>query len=357
MRRVLVGAGMSLILHALVLFGMSLLRGPSVSMQYEIDVVNAPPAPPEDGKGEPRPPRAQARARRVASDSGLVTNAKPEIEKPEEEKPATPMPDLTPVAPASARLVVLVRTDRLRGSPLAEAARAGMTVLPDGELAVEEGLDPLEDFEALLVATANPRDVAETFLAARLRNVEKVHEKFRPPGGYDPRVLVYLGPKTAVMGKPEHVAAIGSGWVKKLSKFAEDPSGDSLVEVTVNGLSGVLQIGRNRVPLPRSGQARLSWPPRVRANLVYADEADAAQLAAAWPDMAAQIEGSIAVRMFGFGGVTRGAKVDRQGSTITLDAPLEQRHLEAVSTVIKLFMDSARARGARPAFPVPKIQH
>src|SRR5215813_5759395 len=138
MRRVLVGAGMSLILHGLVLFGMSLLRGPSVSMQYEIDVVNAPPAPPEDGKGEPRPQRAQARARRVASDQGVVTNA-----KPEEEKPTTPMPDLTPVAPASARLVVLVRTDRLRGSPLAEAARAGMTALPDGELAVEEGLDPL----------------------------------------------------------------------------------------------------------------------------------------------------------------------------------------------------------------------
>jgi hypothetical protein len=357
MRRVLAGAGMSLILHALVLFGMGLLKAPSVSVQYEIDVVNAPPAPPEDGKGEPRPQRAQARARRVASETGTVTSSKPEIEKPEEEKPQTPMPDLTPVAPASARLVVLVRTDRLRGSPLADAARAGMTALPDGELAIQEGLDPLEDFEALLVATANPRDVTETFLAARLRNIEKVHEKFHPPGGYDPRVLVFPGPKTAVMGKPEHVAAIGSGWVKALTKFAEDPAGDSLVEVTVNGLSGVLQIGRNRVPLPRTGQARLSWPPKVHARLVYADENDAQQLATAWPDMSAQIEGSIAVRMFGFGGVTRGAKVTSEGNVVTLDATLEQRHLEAVSTVIKLFMDSARAKGQRPAIPLPKIQH
>src|SRR5262249_46188944 len=158
-----------------------------------------------------------------------------------------PLPDLTPVAPASARLVVLVRTDRLRQSPLAEAARAGMTALPDGELAIDEGLDPLEDFEALLVATANPRDVTATFLAARLRHADKVHEKFHPPGGYDPRVLVYPSAQTAVMGRPEHVAAIGSGWVKKLTRFAEDPSGDSLVEVTVNGLSGVAQVGRNRV--------------------------------------------------------------------------------------------------------------
>jgi hypothetical protein len=356
MVRVLIGAGMSLILHGLVLFGMSFLRGPAVSVQYEIDVVNAPPAPPQEGKGEPRQKRTQARARRVASE-GSLTHAKPEVEKPEADKPAAPMPDLTPVAPASARLVVLMRTDRLRGSPLAEAARAGMTALPDGQMAIEEGLEPLEDFDALLVATANPRDVTETFLAARLRHTDKVREKFHPPGGPDPRVLVYPGPRTAVMGKPEHVAAIGSGWVKKLAKFAEDPSGDSLIEVTVNGLSGILQIGRNRVPLPRSGQARLSWPPRVRAHLVYADEADAAELEESWPDMAAQIEGSIAVRMFGFSGVTQNAKIEREGPDITLDAPLEQRHLEAVSTVIKLFVDSARGRGARPAIPLPKIQH
>src|SRR5262245_42835786 len=115
MRRLLAGAGISLILHGLVLFGMSLLHGPSVSVQYEIDVVNAPPAPPEEeSKGEPRPQRAQARARRVAGDTGTVTEHKPEIESPEEQKPMTPMPDLMPVAPASARLVVLVRTDRLR---------------------------------------------------------------------------------------------------------------------------------------------------------------------------------------------------------------------------------------------------
>jgi hypothetical protein len=344
MRRAALGLVGSLALHGAGLVTMALVRGPAVRVAYEIDVVDAPPAPPRDDahEGEPRPPRAAARSRRVASSGGTLRESRP-TPPATPETDSAPLPDLQPLAPTSARLVVLLRTDRLRQSPLAEAAGSGMQALPDGSLAVSQGLDPLEDFDALLVATANPRDVTQTFLAARLAHPERVRERFAAPGGLDPRVLVYPSERVGVLGRPEHVQAIGGGWVKALSRFADDPGGASLVEITVNGLSGVLEVGPLRVILPRSGQARLSWPPAVRARAEYESAADAQEMAAAWPRMSREIEGSLVVRMFGLGGVTSHARVEVKDNVLVLEAPLEQRHLEAISTAIKLLMARAHA--------------
>ena len=54
MRRLLIGLVGSAALHSAVLLGLSLIRGPEVKVEYEIDVVNAPPAPPAARKGEQR---------------------------------------------------------------------------------------------------------------------------------------------------------------------------------------------------------------------------------------------------------------------------------------------------------------
>src|SRR5262245_3392864 len=133
-------------LHVGVLGAMSLVRGPAVKVEYEIDVVNAPPAPPDQRTGEHRPPRASARARRVATEeAATLLDRKPELSPDGPDAGIAPLEDLSPLAPASARLVVLTRTDRLRKGPLRDAARAAMTALPDGALAAQGGLDPLDD--------------------------------------------------------------------------------------------------------------------------------------------------------------------------------------------------------------------
>ncbi|HJZ85019.1 MAG TPA: hypothetical protein VKN99_07585 [Polyangia bacterium] len=346
----------SLALHAAVLGAMSLVRGPEVKVEYEIDVVNAPPAPPDEHKGEPRPQRAAARARRVAAESATLLDRMPEPEVPD--GGAAPLADLSPLAPASARLVVLLRTDRLRAGPLAEAARAAITALPDGALAASTGLDALDDFDALLVATANPLDVTQTFLVARTSDLSKVKAHFRAPGPPDPRVVLYPAGNVAVLGRPEHVQTITAGWLARMARFADDPSGDSLMEVTASGLHGALSVGGVRVALPKSGRARLSWPPVVRGRFEYEDAADAEALVASWPEMAGKIERAPLVRIAGLGGITTRAHLEQHAGVVTLEAPLHERHLEAIAGLLKLFLDVAQHRpGAQPPpVPLPRLK-
>src|SRR5262249_29217604 len=161
-----------------------------------------------------------ARARRPASEeAATLVDRKPTlIETPD--AGVAPLEDLSPLAPAAARLVVLMRTDRLRKGPLRDAARAAMLALPDGALAAQSGLDPIDDFDALLVATANPLDATQTFLVARTVDQAFVRAHFHPPGPPDPRVLLFPAASVAVLGRPEHVQTITAGWLAQLDKFA-----------------------------------------------------------------------------------------------------------------------------------------
>src|SRR6478609_4213156 len=93
--------------------------------------------------------------------------------------PKTPPPpettDLSPFAPDDAHLVVLLRMDKLRNSPHRAGAEALLSALPDwNTLVVGSDVSPIDDFEALLIATANPHDVTATFLAARYADAPKI---------------------------------------------------------------------------------------------------------------------------------------------------------------------------------------
>src|SRR6185295_11329231 len=103
-----------------------------------------------------------------------------------------------------------------------------------------------------------------------------------------------------------------------------------------------------------SGEPRLSWPPTIRADLVYPDAAAADELARAWPQMAAQIEGTPLVHLIGLGGVTAHAKATAEGSHVRFEATIERRHLEAIARVVQLLMDQVRRRpGTAPIEPPP----
>jgi hypothetical protein len=346
---------LSLALHVGVLGLLHLVRGPDVHLQYEIDVIDAPPAPPEGSTAPPprRPPKAR---RSVVTEQGALVQRRPKRPDPPSEVDAGAPPDvedLPTLAPASARLVVLLRTDRLRDTPMIDAARAALLLLPDGQLAQASGLDPLIDFDALLVATANPLDVTQTFLAARTTDQAKVRERFRAPGGGDPRVLAYPSRDVAVLARPEHMAAVTGAWLTQLDRFADVNTTDSLLEVTVSGLHGVLVLGGIRVTLPLKGQARLTWPAAVHARVEYETVEDAAQLAAQWPQLSDKVESAPLVRLLGLGGITEKAKVEAAGKRVTLDSPLEARQLEAVGRIMRLVMDQMEKKPNTLPVPIP----
>lgn len=105
-----------------------------------------------DGKGEP--------------------NKGPRLDLPPADR--YPQGTINPVAtdlgmwgPEGARLVVVIRNDRLRGSSHAQSVRDVLDSFPDWRTLVGGAeLDPLNDIDTTLIASANPKYINQTFLAA-----------------------------------------------------------------------------------------------------------------------------------------------------------------------------------------------
>jgi hypothetical protein len=78
--------------------------------------------------------------------------------------------DLRQLGPEGSRFTLLLRVDRLKGTPFAEPVDTLLLRMPDRRDLLEgTGLGLYDDFEALLVSTPNPMDYKVTFLAARHR--------------------------------------------------------------------------------------------------------------------------------------------------------------------------------------------
>lgn len=76
------------------------------------------------------------------------------------------MPKLQGLAPGNAKLIVLIRNDRVAGSRFEASIRRLFRAFPDYRFALGSSeIDPVNDIRALLIATANPKYYAETFLA------------------------------------------------------------------------------------------------------------------------------------------------------------------------------------------------
>jgi hypothetical protein len=119
-----------------------------------IEVLRPHRAPPRAAPAErPPPPRRAAAASRSTPRSPGASPKPPVPRLP----PPPETTDLSPFAPEDASLVVLLRMDKLRASPHRQAVEALLGSLPDWSTLVEgSGVSPLDDFDALLIATSDP---------------------------------------------------------------------------------------------------------------------------------------------------------------------------------------------------------
>ena len=183
-RRWSLGLALSVALHGLLaggLIGWSWLRG-SAPGRIDIDITGMRL---EDLKDLPlgAPPAAapkRARPRVVAS---APSSAQREGTLATREEHVTPRPgdadgddegggpgatDLGQLGPEGSRFTMLLRVDRLKGTPYAAPVDALLMHMPDRRDLLEgTGLSFYDDLEALLIATPNPLDYTVTFLAAR----------------------------------------------------------------------------------------------------------------------------------------------------------------------------------------------
>ena len=75
------------------------------------------------------------------------------------------LPNLHVLAPGNARLIVLIRNDRVLGSAFENSVRKLFMAFPDYKMTLGASqIDPVRDLNAMLIATANPMYLAETFL-------------------------------------------------------------------------------------------------------------------------------------------------------------------------------------------------
>jgi hypothetical protein len=142
-----------------------------------------------DGEGPAHPVRRTKPARVHVSHTGVAVTIAPDAGSPDasaEAGQAAPdgghdagsgrrrPGDLRNYGPEGSRLTALLRLDRLRASPRGSGYQAAidqlLVLLPDRRRLLDgTGLDLYRDFDALLIASPEPRNDKVTFLAARHR--------------------------------------------------------------------------------------------------------------------------------------------------------------------------------------------
>jgi hypothetical protein len=142
-----------------------------MNMEELKDLPLGAPAPGE----QPARPKPRPRAPATSETSGALAT-RDDKEPPragvddgaDEEGGAVKVTDLKQLGPEGSRFTMLLRVDRLKGTPFAAPVDALLMRMPDRRDLLEgTGLELYDDFDALLVSTPNPMDYTVTFLAAR----------------------------------------------------------------------------------------------------------------------------------------------------------------------------------------------
>jgi hypothetical protein len=182
LRRWSLGLALSVALHGLIVVGVvgwGWLRG-SAPSRIDVDIMSTElkdlplGAPPAAAPAPAARRRARAPAPASAEKEGTLAThddrgkPRPGEDDGAEEAGDTGATDLAQLGPEGSRFTLLLRVDRLKGTPYAAPVDALLMHMPDRRDLLEgTGLSFYDDIEALLVATPNPLDYSVTFLAAR----------------------------------------------------------------------------------------------------------------------------------------------------------------------------------------------
>ncbi len=183
LRRGSLGLALSLLAHLALVVILLVRGGGGFSGPIDIEmtggvhleeVKDVPLGAPQPGdKGQEKARKARTRAPRVAADEGTLGTRPDDQDRKgaaatEDDSAPAPTSDLGAYGPTGSRLTVLLRLDRLRGTDYAAPIDDLLMHLPDRRFLLQgTGLELFTDFDALLVATPNPRDPTVTFVVAR----------------------------------------------------------------------------------------------------------------------------------------------------------------------------------------------
>ena len=284
------------------------------------------------------------------------------------------LPNLHTMAPGNARLIVLVRNDRVAGSTFENSVRKLFMAFPDYQMTLGASqIDPVRDLNALLIATANPMYLAETFLVVShnlpVKDIQKyvsasfpvkidwkTHNghpigipdstdgKYNPRSGYylrsvylpDDHTVLFLRPEVLPTLDSAHVDAIvntrdsDTAQADKLPTLLESLGGISLSDsasaptlfMMVQGIEEI-SLGRGfpKFETPRAMVGSLSTAQQPHLNLAatFSSDEAASDFVSKWPQIQSAA-GGLGIPMLG--GLLSGLALTNEGNTVLVSGDL-----------------------------------
>lgn len=325
--------------------------------------------------------------------------------------------ELDRFAPGDAALMLLLRNDRIAGSGYADSVRRLLEVFYDYKtLLWDSGLDPISDFDAMLIATPNPYRVTRTFLAIRhslppdrlkqaLRRATSVNNTAiqwkREQLGWvgaipsppklqrDPRVVVlragvallsepaqarrFLAPPRPEgrkgqsadhgAGGPGHPAAGASGdeassLFDRLQAIdtqgGERRGGPALLLQAVN-LARLIRLPRD-LPPPLDLRVTIpaSDPAHVRGVLLFEDQQTARKFLRAARARLERARSSLLLRVMGYAGLLERLKLRRDARRLRASIRLDAKEVRRLLELFRSAIPQVRVPGMPPRRATPR---
>jgi hypothetical protein len=419
-RRV-VFVGLSLGVH--LLFGVALAAMawkpwvPKIEVTW-LDLDNTLGSPSKEPRRAPTPkpkpkPKAQpkkditprrAKGKRVAS-----RKPKPKrhpldagVARPDARPSGTAGPELAKIAPGDAALMLLMRMDRIHKSPYEPAVRRLLEVFYDHKtLLWSSGLDPMKDFDAMLIATPNPYRVTQTFLAvrhhlshSRMRRALGRSARFKgkrmrwshqrrgvlrgeipspPKLPHDPRVVL-MRERLVMLTDPKHLALLTTpapqkparkpgapdagvqhDWVEHLKQMdrvgSVEEGAPGLVLMAVN-LPRLVRLPRD-IPPPNSAKVTVPArePAQIKAEMIFGDESTAQAFIKAVPKRIKRAKSSLLLRFLGVTDLLDRIRLTRKKERVLADVKLSGAEVRSLLELFRGMIPQVRVPGMPPRLP------
>lgn len=336
----------------------------------QADMIAPPPEPePEEPQSPEDTPSSEPKKERPSHDL-----SRDQAKLAAVRKDMAGMPDLHVLAPGNAKLIVLIRNDRVQGSRFEPAIRRLFKSFPDYRFTLgTSDIDPITDVDAMLIATANPALYAETFLVVSHKIPPQVLKKaiddsfptdirweeydkrplatpdpsdgrFNPRSGIYKRAIFLPDDRTVLFLKPEvlptlnlpHLDAIVSQrdsetaspeeaqtFLQSLGAItgSDSPAMPTLF-FALQGIEGLtLGPGFPNFPPPVFIQASLSTSANPHLNLAatFRTPEEATQFNDLWPTI---IKSAASLGIPGLGGLLGGLALTAEGQQVLISGDL-----------------------------------
>ena len=291
--------------------------------------------------------------------------------------------------PAGSQIALRLDVARLRASPLADDVRGVLGTLPDWQaLLAGSGVDPLTDFDRLLIASPNlqrsrliaagrvegDRDLMRA-AASRMALAAGQPLTWRTERGvevaewHDPdeteRVVALVGPQHFTLCRPEdlpRVLAVARARARDRTHPADalrsmEP-GEGLSLEVEGARSFARASPRNRSPLDMvPTRLRLSLSEgddgriQARTRWTFDDPAQAAAAARYWDNMRGAYARNVITAMLGISPILERATIDTEGATMRGNTTSSMAEMSRLLGLVRAFFADRAQRAQEPGAP------